>query len=111
MTKKITGAKKKAPKKITRSTKPRKKQEKNSMGVMILAIVGLIVLVWLSTTVSVNTEVNIDFKEELSSPVNESVMISGKSYISRQAAFKSLQFMPQSKLSDEEIKFVESYKD
>tara|TARA_B100000427_G_scaffold270824_1_gene237564 strand:- start:119 stop:460 length:342 start_codon:yes stop_codon:yes gene_type:complete len=101
--------------KITqRKTSARKKQvqkEQNSLGITLLIVGGLILLIYFASNIDANVEVSIEAgknakQEEV---IDQKIIISGKTYSSREAAMEQLKFSPQSRLTDEEIKFVESY--
>ena len=65
------------------------------------------IMVDLDTTgKSVDVELKDAKQEEV---VDQKIIISGKTYSSREAAMEQLKFFPQSRLTEEEIKFVESY--
>ena len=79
----------------------------------MLVTVGLILLIYFATNVNIDIEEEVSVGEKNAKIEQESVdqpiIISGKSYSSKTAAKKQLQFMPQSELTDEEIKFIEGY--
>ena len=107
MAKKVT-KKRGTNKKVVKKNK--KQQGDNSSSIMLLAGIGLILLIYFGS----NVEVNVDL--DMSTPKNaintETIFtISGKTYSSKLEAKSKLTGIPQSQLTDEEIKFVESYKD
>ena len=81
------------------------------MGITLLIVGGLILLIYFASNVDANIEVSIeagkDAKQE--EVVDQKIIISGKTYSSREAAIEQLKFLPQSRLTEEEVKFVESY--
>ena len=111
---KKSAAKKKSPTKKKSPAKSSPKiQDDNSMGIMLLAGFGLIILIYFGSTINVDVEMELsreknDNKTEI---VNETIMISGKKYSSKKQAKNMLTGLPQSQLTDEEISFVESYQD
>ena len=109
MAKKTTSVKKKTLKKKSITKKTMKSQEENSMGIMILAIIGLIILVWLSTTVTIETKVSVDISNESNEMIDSSIVISGKKYSSRENAYNTLKKIPQTMMTNEEVLFVEKW--
>ena len=118
MAKKVT--KKQTTKaKVVKKTKVKKAPSKESMesgslSIMILAIVGIILLVYFSTsTFSTSTEVSVDKRvgdentEDLIQ--NNKITISGKTYNSSTEAYSILKEIPQTRRTNEETGFVESY--
>jgi len=125
-------AKKKSKKSVTSSkrvtkknTKVNRKREPQTGGsgstrIMFLAIIGLVLLVYLASTLNVDTKVQIDIRKggdielikggdiEL---IDTSITISGKTYSSREVAREQLRFIPQSQLTNDERWFVEGYKE
>tara|TARA_B100001250_G_C19645698_1_gene720249 strand:- start:401 stop:742 length:342 start_codon:yes stop_codon:yes gene_type:complete len=110
MAKKLTKKTAAKSKKATKSTKKIKKEnaESNSFGVMILAILGLVLLLYFGTS-NVSVDVQIDEKSVEIQPTNTTIVISKKTYDSKENAFQELRFLPQSRLTDAERSFVESY--
>ena len=101
----------KTTKKKTSTRKKQAQKEENSFGITLLIIGGLILLIYFASNIEANVEVSIESgknakQEEV---VDQKIIISGKTYASKKAAMEQLQFLPQSRLSEEEIKFVESY--
>ena len=101
----------KTTKKKTSTRKKQAHKEENSLGITLLIIGGLILLIYFASNIEANVEVSIDSgknakQEEV---VDQKIIISGKTYASKKAAMEQLQFLPQSRLTEEEIKFVESY--
>tara|TARA_Y100001968_G_scaffold331125_1_gene384812 strand:- start:501 stop:839 length:339 start_codon:yes stop_codon:yes gene_type:complete len=112
MAKKITKAstKRKVNKKTVKRKQNQLNKNENSMGIMMLVIVGLFLLIYFASNVNVNVETDISIGEESSEEmIDKSIIISGKTYSSKAEARKQLKFMPQSQLTDEEIRFVEGY--
>ena len=109
MAKKLTKtATKKGSKRNLKTKKIEKKQEDSSTGIMVLAGIGLILLIYFGSTVSVDVDVKVSNETEL---IDTSFIISGKTYSSKKEAKKQLTGIPQSQLTDEEIKFVEGYQE
>ena len=109
MAKKTTSVKKKTLRKKSRTKKTMKSQEENSMGIMILAIIGLVILVWLSTNVTIETKVSVDMPNESNEMIDSSIVISGKKYSSRENAYNTLKKIPQTMMTNEEVLFVEKW--
>tara|TARA_A100001011_G_C14260125_1_gene821977 strand:- start:10 stop:381 length:372 start_codon:yes stop_codon:yes gene_type:complete len=109
MAKKTTSVKKKTLRKKSRTKKTMKSQEENSMGIMILAIIGLVILVWLSTNVTIETKVSVDMPNESNEMIDSSIIISGKKYASKENAYNTLKKNPQTMMTNEEILFVEKW--
>ena len=115
MAKKTTTKKTTTKKTTTKKTvkKPiNKKQDDNSMGVMLLAGVGLILLIYFGSTVTINEDSGMDNNSSTQTEtVDKSVVVSGKTYSSKSDAHKILKEIPQSRLTNEERIFVEGYQD
>ena len=111
MAKKTTKTSTKTTKKKTSTRKKQVQKEENSLGITLLIVGGLILLIYFASNIDANIEVSIeagkDAKQE--EVVDQKIIISGKTYASKKAAMEQLQFLPQSRLTEEEIKFVESY--
>ena len=111
LTKKTTSKTKKTTsktKKAVQTTNP----ESNSMGIMALAVLGLILLLYFSTSNSnISIELDVDTNTKSTTAPQMLIVISGKSYSSEEKAMEVLKFMPQTRLTDEERDFVESYID
>ena len=89
-----------------------KKQDDHSMGVMLLAGVGLILLIYFGSTVTINEDSGMDNNSSTQTEtVEKSVVISGKTYSSKKEAKNKLTGVPQSQMTDEEREFYESYQD
>jgi len=104
--------------KKVKNTKPKKAQnnkveEPNSLSIMILAIIGIVLLIYFGTTgsVSVDIEIGTNSKEISNTVTDQAIIISGITYSSEKSAMEKLKFLPQSILSDEERDFVESYRE
>ena len=110
ITKKNTTKTKPSTKKKAKKDSIQQTQESSSLVVMVLAIVGILLLIYFGSS----TEVSVDVRmgEEPSEEIIEdnSIYISGKKYSSKEAAFEALKLNPQTSLTAEEIGFVESYK-
>ena len=111
MVKKTTKTNTKTTKRKASTRKKQIQKEENSLGITLLIVGGLILLIYFASNIDTNTEVSIEAgknakQEEV---VDQKIIISGKTYASREAAMEQLQFFPQSRLTEEEIKFVESY--
>ena len=108
LTKKTTIKTKKTAKKAVQKTTP----ESNSVGIMALAVLGLILLLYFSTSNSnISIELDVDTNTKSTTAPQMLIVISGKSYSSEEKAMEVLKFMPQTRLTDEERDFVESYID
>ena len=108
LTKKTTSKTKKTTKKAVQKTKP----ESNSVGIMALAVLGLILLLYFGTSNSnISIELDVDSNTESVTAPQKLIVISGKSYSSQEKAMEVLRFIPQTRLTDEERDFVESYVD
>ena len=113
ITKKVTNKNKKVTKTIPKNTQVTKTEYSNSLSIMILAVIGIILLIYFGTTGSVEVDINVSSKsDEVSTTITEeSINISGNTYTSKASAMEKLRFLPQSTLTDEERAFVESYKE
>ena len=109
---------KKTTKKTTKkATSKSKKQvvksnpESNSFGIMALAVLGLILLLYFGSKSEVNIELEVgnNKKTEEVQKTQNKIIISGKSYTSKEEAINKLKFTPQTVLTDDEREFVESY--
>ena len=102
-------------KKLTKKTTSKTKKtnpESNSVGIMALAVLGLILLLYFGTSNSnISIELEVDTNTESTISPKKLIIISGKSYSSKEKAIEVLKFMPQTRLTDEERDFVESYVD
>ena len=108
MAKKLTKKPASKTKKAVQKTNP----ESNSIGIMALAVLGLILLLYFGTSNSnISIELDIDTNTESTTAPQKLIVISGKSYSSKEKAMETLEFMPQTRLTDEERDFVESYID
>ena len=111
MAKKTTKTSAKTTKKKTSTRKKQVQKEENSLGITLLIVGGLILLIYFASNIDANIEVSIeagkDAKQE--EVVDQKIIISGKTYSSREAAMEQLRFLPQSRLTEEEVNFVESY--
>ena len=107
MAKKTT--KSKTKKKFAKTSVKRVKKEENSFGITLLIVAGLILLIYFASNIDASVEVSIEKNREINQElVDETIMISGKIYASKKAAMEKLRFV-QSRLTDEERAFVESY--
>ena len=113
MVKKITSKNKKLQNIQSKKKKTNTVEKSNSLSIMILAIIGIILLIYFGTTGSVSVDINVSSKSnEISNTLtDETIVVSGIIYSSPQSAMEKLKFLPQSVLSDEERNFVESYKE
>ena len=106
MAKKITKKTTIKTKKTAQKTNP----ESNSIGIMALAVLGLILLLYFGTSNSnISIELDVDSNTKSVTAPQKLIVISGKSYSSQEKAMEALKFMPQTRLTDEERDFVESY--
>ena len=81
------------------------------MGIMFLAGLGLILLIYFGSTISVDGDITIESVENSTELVDEVIVISGKTYSSKKEAKNKLTGVPQSQMTDEERDFYESYQD
>tara|TARA_B100001250_G_C19492730_1_gene653844 strand:- start:366 stop:707 length:342 start_codon:yes stop_codon:yes gene_type:complete len=113
MVKKTTKAntKLKTTKKKTSTRKKQVEKKENSFGITLLIVGGLILLIYFASNIEANVEVSIESGKNATQEevVDQKIIISGKTYASKKAAMEQLQFLPQSRLTEEEIQFVESY--
>ena len=105
MVKKTT--KSKVTKKNNKNKKAPIKQEENSFGMMILVIIGIGLLIYFASNIEAEVSIEVDNKKQ--EIVNKNIIISGKTYSSKKAAMEKLKFIPQSRLTDEEIRFIKGY--
>ena len=109
-TKKTTS---KSKKQVAKSKKQVTKSnpESNSFGIMALAVLGLILLLYFGSKSEVTIELEVDNnkKTEEVQTTQKNIIISGKSYTSKEEAINKLKFTPQTVLTDDEREFVESY--
>ena len=109
-TKKIA-AKKIAAKKTTKKIAAKKTEESASLSVMIFAIMGIILLMYFGTSSSVSVDVKVEKNEMVNNDIiDESIILSGTTYESKEAAYRTLSLMPQTMMSNEERKFYFTYK-
>ena len=101
--------KKRVTKQSAKSKQITKKNEDNSMGIMFLAGIGLILLIYFGSTINVEVDVQQENTKPELEMVEEAIVISGKTYSSKMSAKKALTNIPQSQLTNEEINFVEGY--
>jgi len=111
MAKKTTKSNTKTTKRKNSTRKKQVQKEENSFGITLLIVGGLILLIYFASNIDANVEVSIEAgksttQEEL---IDQKIIISGKTYTSREAAMEQLRFLPQSRLTEEEVNFVESY--
>ena len=111
MAKKTTKSNTKTTKRKNSTRKKQVKKEENSFGITLLIVGGLILLIYFASNIDANVEVSIEAgksttQEEM---IDQKIIISGKTYNSREAAMEQLRFLPQSRLTEEEVNFVESY--
>ena len=113
--KKTTSKKNIKKKSLSKDNIQTKNEESASLSVMIIAIIGVILLIYFGTSSSISVSVDVesngtDVEVVENEIIDESVIISGKRYLNKEEAYKSLRFIPQSVLQEDEIQFVESYK-
>ncbi len=85
-------------------------QEAGSLTVMLLAIFGIILLIYFGTSSNIDPKMNLKENTEEKIILDKSIIISGKKYESEERAYEILHRTPQTNLTDAEINFVESYK-
>ena len=116
VTKKQTTKSKVVKKTKSKKTPSEKSIESGSLSIMILAIVGIILLVYFGTSTEVSVDVKVGDKntKQLESTEqlieDNTITISGKTYNSSQEAYSVLKAIPQTRQTNEETGFVESYK-
>tara|TARA_Y100000589_G_scaffold39485_1_gene33068 strand:- start:156 stop:509 length:354 start_codon:yes stop_codon:yes gene_type:complete len=98
--------------KNNRSKKINKEIENDSgsLGMIILAVLGLVLLIYFGTNSDVNVDVKISNEKKQELVEDSSYTISGKKYASMEEAYQDLKSIPQTRRTQEETKFVESYK-
>ena len=85
-------------------------EDNSSTGIMLLAGIGLILLIYFGSNVS--ADITIDSKEKKTeSLLQNGFTLNNKTYSSRVAAKEVLTRLPQTQLSNEEIEFVEGYQE
>ena len=113
MAKKLS--KSKTTKKTTKKTQPKKSnnEDNSSLGVLLLAVAGIVLLVWFGSTgvSSDGTTGGNTGNTGDTSPVDDPVTFCGTEYSSEKAAYDALKYEPQSQLCDEGITFRSSYID
>ena len=113
MAKKLS--KSKTTKKTTKKTQPKKSnnEDNSSLGVLLLAVAGIVLLVWFGGTgvSSDGTTGGNTGNTGNTGPVDDPVTFCGTEYSSEKAAYDALKYEPQSQLCDEGIKFRSSYID
>mgnify|MGYP001453968537 CR=1 FL=1 len=111
MAKKTTKSNTKITKRKTSARKKQVQKEQNSFGITLLIVGGLILLIYFASNIDANVEVSIETGKNAKQDevFDQKIIISGKTYDSRESAMEQLKFLPQSRLTEEEIKFVESY--
>ena len=114
MAKKVTKkqtTKAKVVKKTKAKTAPIKgSNDSGSLSIMILAIVGIILLIYFGTSTKVSVDVRVGDEKTEKLIEDNIITISGKTYNSLQEAHSVLKEIPQTRRTDEETSFVESYK-
>jgi hypothetical protein len=85
-------------------------QEVGSLTIMLLAIFGIILLIYFGTSSDIEPKMNLKENTEEEIILDKEIIISGKKYESEERAYKILHRTPQTNLTDAEINFVESYK-
>ena len=114
MAKKVT-KKQTAKSKAIKNTKAKKvvkkeTAESSSLNIMILAIIGIILLIYFGTSSEVSVDVKIETGNTEEIIEDMSIIISGETYGSSQEAYTLLKEIPQTRRTNEETRFVESYK-
>ena len=87
-----------------------KQQENSSLNVMTLAIVGIVLLIYFGTSSELSVDVKVNTSNSQEQIQKSEITISGKTYSSSDEAYNLLKEIPQTRLTDEETSFVESYK-
>ena len=114
MAKKVT-KKQTAKSRATKNTKTKKATknettENSSLSIMILAIVGIVLLIYFGTSSELSVDVKVNTSNSQEQIQKSEITISGKTYSSSDEAYNLLKEIPQTRLTDEETSFVESYK-
>ncbi len=103
---------KKVTKKQTTKSKAAKKEttESGSLSIIILAILGIILLVYFGTSSEVSVDVRVGTENTEDLMKDDAITISGTTYSSSKEAYTLLKKLPQTRRTNEETRFVESYK-
>jgi len=114
MAKKVT-KKQTANSKATKNTKAKKAAKKEttesgSLSIMIFAILGIILLVYFGTSSEISVDVGVSTENTEELIKNDAITISGTTYNSSKEAYTLLKELPQTRRTNEETRFVESYK-
>jgi len=113
MAKKISRSKtaKKTTVKKTTVKKTTNNEDTSSLGVLLLAVAGIVLLVWFGSTGMSKDDTNTsDTKTEttIEKPIKK-LTICNKTYASEEAAYDAIKRMPQVQLCDEGVSFRSSY--
>lgn len=84
--------------------------ESGSLGMIIIAVLGLVLLIYFGTNSDVSVDVKISNENNQDLVNDSSYTVSGKKYASMEEAYQDLKSVPQTIRTQEETKFVESYK-
>ena len=110
LTKKQPAKRKTIKKPNAKKTVTKETTESGSFSIMILAIIGIILLIYFGTSSEVSVDVKIGAENTEEIIENGSIIISGTAYGSSQEAYTLLKEIPQTRRTNEETRFVESYK-
>tara|TARA_B100000965_G_scaffold329797_1_gene293361 strand:+ start:235 stop:609 length:375 start_codon:yes stop_codon:yes gene_type:complete len=112
-TNKKTATKKSVKKSVNKKPKQNKDDNFGSSGVLILAIIGIVVLIYFgaNTDIKGDKQVKKEVKTEQTTTEQEqeqetAIVIGGRKYPSKEYALKALKDVPQTQLTEEERRFV-----
>ena len=111
VTKKRASTKKTKTASITKKVTNKSKVENNSTGIMLLAGIGLILLIYFGSNVSADITIDSKDKNTESVATPNGFILNNTTYSSRAEAKEILTGLPQTQLSNEEIDFVEGYQE
>ena len=110
LTKKQPAKRKTIKKSNAKKTVTKETTESGSFSIMILAIIGIILLIYFGTSSEVSVDVKIGTENTEEIIEDRSIIISGTTYSSSKEAYTLLKEIPQTRRTNEETRFVESYK-
>tara|TARA_B100000902_G_scaffold386691_1_gene429687 strand:+ start:106 stop:450 length:345 start_codon:yes stop_codon:yes gene_type:complete len=102
---KKTSTKKTSTKKINSTN-----EKDSSTTIMLLTAIGLVLLIYFGSNISVDAKIEINPTNEIKE-IENGFFLDGKSYSSKAEAKEKLTGMPQTQISDEERLFIEGYKE
>ena len=101
---------KKTTKKSATIKKTSTNKKDSSTTIMILTAVGLVLLIYFGSNVSVDANIEINTPNNIEKLEN-TFILNGKSYSSETEAMEKLKSLPQTLMSDEERLFIKRYKE